>query len=235
MGIGRQSAKPLEAGRRMATANQPRVFLTRQVMVYSTLCVLFALGPVVVGWVRDWQRPALWLAVVLGYRWLEQSGYSASQTRGGRKAEWLFYAIYLGLSGSILLPPLESAFFPRQLSMGVVATGVFLAILGAWVRYQSVKTLGEHFSTHVEVRPDHLLVDTGIMRFVRHPGYAGAMVFTLGAALVLQALYSLIYVVLFYWPLLFIRIEIEERELSENLAGYRDYMKRTKRLVPFVF
>jgi protein-S-isoprenylcysteine O-methyltransferase Ste14 len=35
--------------------------------------------------------------------------------------------------------------------------------------------------------------------------------------------------------LLLIRIAYEEKELGDQLAGYREYMKRTKRLIPFVY
>ncbi|NDQ56186.1 MAG: isoprenylcysteine carboxylmethyltransferase family protein [Acidipila sp.] len=209
--------------------------LTPQLAIYSLLCIACATAPLLLGWSREWQRPAIWLMVVLGYRWLEQAGYSPRRTAGQRKGEWLFYAIYLGFSGSILLPAVEFAFIQRPVSLLLSATGVVLAALGAWSRHLSVKTIGEHFSTHVEVRPGHELVDSGIMSFIRHPGYTGAMLFTLGGALVLQSYYSLLYVCLFYWPLLFIRIVIEERELSANLAGYSEYRKRTKRLIPFVF
>lgn len=215
--------------------NQRSSLITPQVVVYSGLCLVCALGPLALGITQEWLRPVVWLAVVLGYRLLEQFGYAPRSSRGERKAEWLFYAIYAGYSGSILLPAIEFAFIQRPLSPVLMIVGVALAALGAWTRYQSVKTIGEHFSTHVEVRPGHELVDTGIMGVIRHPGYAGAMAFTLGAALVLHSFWSLLYVCLFYWPLLMTRIVYEEAELGRGLAGYRDYMKRTKRLIPFVF
>jgi protein-S-isoprenylcysteine O-methyltransferase Ste14 len=215
---------------------QPRQpLLTPQVLIYSTLCIVCGLGPLALGMTSEWLRPAVWLFVVLGYRWLEQFGYSPRTSRGARKAEWLFYAIYLGLSGSILLPPIEFALNPRPLSIPWMMAGVLIAALGALSRYLSVRTIGQHFSTHVEVRPGHELVDTGIMGLIRHPGYAGAMAFTLGAALVLQSFWSLVYICAFYWVLLLIRIAYEEKELGDQLAGYREYMKRTKRLIPFVY
>lgn len=208
--------------------------MTLQVIIYTLACLTVGIGPILMGWSHEWYRPLIWLGVVLGYRWLEQVGYQPSSTKGRRKQEWLFYAIYLGLSGSILLPAIEFAWLQRPVSQPLIVAGVLMAITGAWLRYQSVNTIGRHFSTHIEVRPEHQLVDSGVMRFVRHPGYAGTMIYTLGAALVLQSFYSLAYIG-FFWVLLLIRMRLEEKELSANLPGYSDYMNRTKRLIPFVF
>ncbi|MGQ0764493.1 MAG: methyltransferase family protein [Gemmatimonadota bacterium] len=216
------------------TQSRPK-FLTPQVLIYSALCIGVGLGPWWLGMTSELLRPVVWLFMVLGYRWLEQFGYSPRSSQGNRRAEWLFYAIYMGFSGSILLPAVEYAFAPRPLSVPLMLVGVGFAGLGAFSRYLSVKTIGRHFSTHVEVRPGHELVDSGIMSLIRHPGYAGAMAFTLGGALILHSFWSLVYICAFYWVLLLIRIGYEEQELGERLVGYRDYMKRTKRLIPWVF
>lgn len=220
----------------MTTATRPQHRqLTPQLLVWTVLTLGAALGPLLVGVTTEWLRPVIWLAVVLGYRWFEQRVFCPREVHGKRRSEWLFYAIWFSLGGSILFPAIEFAFIQRPLSLPITILGVALALLGTWTRYQSVKTIGEHFSTHIEVRPGHQLVDTGIMSVIRHPGYAGVMTFTLGAALIFQSYWSLIWICGVFWTTQFIRIVHEEAELAENLAGYREYMTRTKRLIPFVF
>ncbi len=219
----------------MAPAETRHRMITPQLMVWTVVCLAAALGPIATGMSTELLRPLVWLAVVLGYRWFEQRVFCPREVHGARKAEWLFYSIWMSLAGSIILPPIEFALHPRPLSIPWMVIGVALAIAGTWLRYLSVKTIGEHFSTHVEVRPGHELVDSGVMRVIRHPGYAGVMMFTMGAALILQSFYSLFFICFVFWTTQLIRIYYEEDELGRNLQGYRDYMKRTKRLIPFVF
>lgn len=76
------------------------------------------------------------------------------------------------------------------------------------------------------------VIDTGPYALVRHPMYAGALLYMLGTPLVLGSwlgLAALPVIVGF----LIIRIYIEERTLREGLAGYADYMDRVRwRLIP---
>lgn len=219
----------------MTTETLPRRFFTLQLLLFTAVCAAAALGPIVLDSTREWTRPLIWLGVVLFYRWIEQSVFRPSPVIGQRTGEWLFLPIYLGVTGSILLPAAEFFLFPRPMSWPVVVTGLILAAFGTAIRYSAIDTLGEQLSTHVEVRPNHKLVDTGLFRYVRHPGTTGAMILFVGAALILQAYYSIAYIVGFLGTFLVTRMFIEERHSSALLPGYREYMARTKRLIPFVF
>jgi protein-S-isoprenylcysteine O-methyltransferase Ste14 len=216
-------------------ANREKGAIRAQLLIYSTLCLICGLGPLALGWTQEWQRPIVWLLAVLGYRTIEETGFHPKETKGERHAEWLFYALYLALGGAVLLPAIEFALLPRPLRLPLVFLGVALAALGTSLRYQGVKTLGEHFSTHVEVRQGHALVDRGIYRLIRHPGYAGVMCFSAGSALIFHSYFSLAFSMLVFWPLILTRIAIEEEQMSANLEGYRNYMARSKRLIPHVF
>ncbi|MGQ0764494.1 MAG: methyltransferase family protein [Gemmatimonadota bacterium] len=212
-----------------------RAFFTPQLIAFSVLCLIVALGPVVVDAGREWQRPVVWLMAVLAYRWREQLVFRPSPVRAERTGEWLFPLVYIGVTGSVLFPAIEFAVDPRPWSPVVSGIGLALALFGSWLRVRAIDTLGEQLSTHLEIRPDHRLVDHGVFRLVRHPGTTGAMVFLLGAALILQAWYSVIWVVGFLWTVLFIRMGVEERDSAARLPGYREYMARTKRIIPFVY
>jgi protein-S-isoprenylcysteine O-methyltransferase Ste14 len=78
----------------------------------------------------------------------------------------------------------------------------------------------------------HRVVSTGPYAFVRHPMYSGAVLFFVGAPLLLGSWWGLamspLFVVLFA-----VRAGIEERALIAGLPGYADYTMRVRyRLLP---
>jgi len=79
------------------------------------------------------------------------------------------------------------------------------------------------------------LVTTGIYRFIRHPMYASLLYLTLGIALKNPTPDSLFLAFLASWML----VRTVLREELENLKyfgeEYREYMKHTKRFVPWLF
>jgi protein-S-isoprenylcysteine O-methyltransferase Ste14 len=78
----------------------------------------------------------------------------------------------------------------------------------------------------------HRVISSGPYAFVRHPMYSGAVLFFLGAALLLGAWWGLAMAPLFT-ALFAFRIPIEERALVAGLPGYADYAARVRyRLVP---
>jgi protein-S-isoprenylcysteine O-methyltransferase Ste14 len=78
----------------------------------------------------------------------------------------------------------------------------------------------------------HRVVSTGPYAWVRHPMYSGAVLFFIGAPLLLGSWWGLAMSPLF--TLLFaVRAGIEERALLAGLPGYADYAARVRyRLVP---
>jgi protein-S-isoprenylcysteine O-methyltransferase Ste14 len=78
----------------------------------------------------------------------------------------------------------------------------------------------------------HHVVSTGPYAVVRHPLYSGAVVFQVGASLLLGSWWGLAMAPLFA-VLFAIRAGIEERALIAGLPDYADYTKRVRyRLVP---
>ena len=78
----------------------------------------------------------------------------------------------------------------------------------------------------------HRVVSTGPYACVRHPMYAGALLFFIGTPLLLGSWYGLAAV-----PVLTVvlaaRAVMEERMLADELPGYRDYATRVRyRLIP---
>jgi protein-S-isoprenylcysteine O-methyltransferase Ste14 len=76
------------------------------------------------------------------------------------------------------------------------------------------------------------VVDEGLYRRLRHPGYLGLALWSVGAALLLRSPSALrVAVVLAGWIVL--RTALEDRLLRRNLSGYEGYAQRVRaRLVP---
>jgi protein-S-isoprenylcysteine O-methyltransferase len=115
-----------------------------------------------------------------------------------------------------------------------VAGAIFLA--GAALRVWSVATLGRYFTYVVQVSPDQKVVDTGPYRLIRHPSYSGALLMGAGIGLAMRSAYAPLVIVATSLLAYLIRIFVEERALVEGIGQpYRDYMARTKRLIPHVW
>jgi protein-S-isoprenylcysteine O-methyltransferase Ste14 len=94
-----------------------------------------------------------------------------------------------------------------------------------------------HFATVVRIEQDrgHSVCTSGPYRFVRHPGYVGAMLHSLTVPLILGSLWTLV-------PggmaalLLVVRTALEDRTLQEELDGYTAYAMQVRhRLIPGVW
>ena len=117
----------------------------------------------------------------------------------------------------------------RAVSTGLVAAGFALR---AW----SLRSLGEHYSPVVEIRPQHRLVTSGPYRLVRHPGYLAGLLQSAGIGLAFDRLLG-VAAVAGAWLTVFVpRIREEEAALTEALGDeYRAFCAHRARLVPGVW
>ncbi len=136
---------------------------------------------------------------------------------------WLAAAILIGYAGIGALP--DWLFYP----------GEILFVVGYAFQIYSITLLGRYYSTLVEVQPNHKVIESGPYRFIRHPNYLGQMVGAVGLGMALQSWVSLLVLLVIGGGFFAYRIRNEEAFLVAEIGGYADYMKRTKRLVPFIF
>ncbi len=113
--------------------------------------------------------------------------------------------------------------------------GIFLMFSGVMVRQYAIAILGRFFSLSVQLAEDHRVVDKGPYRLVRHPSYTGILITFAGLGLAVQSLGALLVLLLFFGISFGYRMYVEERTLLSGLGqDYASYMKRTKRLIPFI-
>jgi len=113
--------------------------------------------------------------------------------------------------------------------------GIVLDVGSLWLFWRTHSDLGKNWSVSLDLRERHTLVTTGVYGVVRHPMYAGALIYLLGTPLALGSYWGLA-VLAVMTPILIWRLVDEERVLDERLPGYSDYKRKVQyRLLPGVY
>jgi protein-S-isoprenylcysteine O-methyltransferase Ste14 len=125
----------------------------------------------------------------------------------------------------LLLPPMAS----------ISAAGAAAAIIGVVVAYTAIAQNRFAAPTIHDQRQDgQRVIDTGLYAVVRHPFYAGMLLFYAGGALWLGSYAALIGASGFLFMTL-ARIVIEEAYLRRTLPAYAGYARRVRgRLIPYL-
>ena len=121
-------------------------------------------------------------------------------------------------------------------ALWVVALAILIAVLGfAFSTWALVEN--RYFSAVVRIQTDraHSVCTTGPYRVVRHPGYAGAILWYLMTPLVLSSWWAFIPTVITS-GLVMLRTALEDQTLQAELPGYREYTQQTRyRLIPGIW
>jgi protein-S-isoprenylcysteine O-methyltransferase Ste14 len=114
--------------------------------------------------------------------------------------------------------------------------GAILALIGLIIRVTSILTLKQQFTYTVTKIENHELIETGLYKKIRHPGYLGQLIIFLGISTCLSNWISILLMII---PVLLgylNRITVEEKFMVEQMGQkYIDYQKRTKRLIPMIY
>lgn len=141
----------------------------------------------------------------------------------------LVYLIMLIVSG------LDSGRFhwSPNLHWGLYIIGIMLTLFGHSF-FLIAKRQNKFFSSVVRIQTErgHKVCDTGLYKIVRHPGYFGMLISTMGFPLLLGSLWSIIPVIISI-SILLIRTYLEDKTLINELAGYKEYTQKTLyKLIP---
>ena len=141
---------------------------------------------------------------------------------------------FVSMGAMIVVSALDHRFGWSSVPAAISVIGDVL--VGAGLLVAMITTIQNGYAAaNVTVEADQTVVSSGMYSVVRHPMYLGNVVMMIGLPLALGS----------YWALLFIvpnlavlatRILDEEKVLTLELAGYRDYTARVHyRLVPGVW
>lgn len=180
-----------------------------------------------------WASFLLWMILELIASRTKRSG-DRSRDHG---SYWLivglmFVGLTLDFTLSARLPQAVIA-WRRDL---VFFIGIGFMLGGIAFRWWAIAILGEFFTFDVAVQSGQRVVDNGPYRYVRHPSYTGALMTQIGIGLALgnwAGLFALMVCMAIAYSY---RISVEERALIAALGEpYKQYMQRTRRIIPFLF
>jgi protein-S-isoprenylcysteine O-methyltransferase Ste14 len=182
-----------------------------------------------------------WIAFVIWtlpevFAWTAKRSVDSSSARDQGSLSLIVALWWIGIaldfSLSLFLP---QAAISWQRTLLFIA-GICLMLLGVALRWYSVSVLGKYFTFDVAIHSGQVLVEVGPYRYIRHPSYSGALLSLLGFGLALGNWAGLAASLLCLGFAYAYRIPVEEAALASALGEtYKQYLKRTWRLVPFLF
>lgn len=111
----------------------------------------------------------------------------------------------------------------------ILGIALFLSI-GIW----AIFVMKFNFNIAPDVLNNSKLVVLGPYKLIRHPMYTSVLGISLCYIIDSFTLYKMMVFVVLVIDLL-MKLNYEEKILSVRFIEYSDYMKRTKRLIPFIF
>jgi protein-S-isoprenylcysteine O-methyltransferase Ste14 len=116
------------------------------------------------------------------------------------------------------------------------AIGTFLIVLGVFIRIKAILTLDKYFTYSVSNVDNHKLIETGLYKNIRHPGYLGQLMIFTGISITLSNWLSIVLMIV---PVLIgylYRIKVEENFLVNQMGEtYVNYQNRTNKLIPSIY
>lgn len=232
-------------------SNPNKILTVRVIVQLLVFIVLVPFLPLLISW--DWAWWEAWVYALIGILGFVVSRVLAARRHPGLLAERAKFmqhedtkpwdnllARLVGLGGALI--PLAAGLDARYAWSGVdfgltekiIALVLILAGfgLGSWALMEN-----RFFSGVVRIQKErgHHVISTGPYAWMRHPGYAGALLTYIATPILLDSLWTYLPAA-FISIVLFIRTDLEDRALKQELPGYREYAQKTRfRLLPGIW
>jgi protein-S-isoprenylcysteine O-methyltransferase Ste14 len=133
-----------------------------------------------------------------------------------------------------VIPGLDKRFGWSDIPINIVLITDIIILLGYLLIFFVFKQ-NSYASRVVEVDKSQKVISTGLYSFVRHPMYLGVLIMYIPTPVALGSYWGLIPMATI--PLaIVLRILNEEKVLSNDLPGYKEYCQKTKyRLIPLIW
>lgn len=209
--------------------------------------LFFGVALFVPAWTFDYWQAWVFIAVftaatliACGYFVVRNPAALQRRLKAGPTAETrpaqriIITAIVLSVVATVVVSALDHRFGWSTVPVLVVLLGNALVFVGLALAQLVVAQNGYAAAT-ITVEDEQPLISTGLYGLVRHPMYFGTLIMMIGTPLALGSLWGLLAVAAAV-PVLAARIFDEEKMLTEELAGYREYTTRVRhRLVPYLW
>jgi len=221
---------------------QTKVMTPRTLVRTTIIVAVFPLIPMIISGCWDWWEAWVYALVsVLGFVvsrvWaarqhpdlLEERARSMDLKDAKPWDKLLAPMLTLGALFILIVAGLDRLFgwtSPFMLNVKIISLIVIVLgyLLGSWALIEN-----RFFSGVVRIQKDrgHRVVSTGPYRFIRHPGYAGALWAYLATPVLLDSMWAFIPALLLV-GILILRTALEDKTLQEELPGYREYARKTR-------
>jgi len=141
----------------------------------------------------------------------------------------------------LYLPYIEFFIWEESLLMSgiycyLLILGNFILFFGGSILFCSRLQLGKFGGPKLVIESNHILIQTGLYRYIRHPMYLGFLCLFLGYNIALGGLFVALLVTCFFFLLFRYRMIIEENQLLKEFGDeYSKYKARTNRLIPLLY
>jgi protein-S-isoprenylcysteine O-methyltransferase Ste14 len=159
----------------------------------------------------------------------------AVRDEAGDRSFWL---VIPGFVAVFFASPVEYLYLGGITRAGPSAqiAGLVLILLGFALRFWTRLTIKGQYTGHVQTVAGGTLQTGGPYHYIRHPGYAGFLLMSLGLGIGFGSYLGVAATLLFLLPGLFYRMRVEEELLLEQFGDeYRQFAARTKRLIPGIW
>jgi protein-S-isoprenylcysteine O-methyltransferase Ste14 len=164
----------------------------------------------------------------------QRSKSKLADSRDKSSLWWLYGLITLGYALSFAVGAAGMGRLPHWNVF--FALGMALVVIGFFIRIHSILTLKQYFTYSVAKVEGHQIIETGLYRFIRHPGYLGQLLIFVGLSLSLSNWLSVLLMMLPVAVGYTYRINVEERFMLEQMGeDYLNYQERTKRIIPMIY
>ncbi len=186
----------------------------------------------------------IWLVFIVLYFILRVNPQRLARKTPVKFSAWdrrEFILLGISLTGLGILPAVycitqfpqfaDYAFSPVQGYLGLAA-----CVATLWMFHRTHRDLGLNWSKSLELRERHTLVTTGIYAYVRHPMYASFWLMAVAQVLILPNWIAGPAGLIGFGTLFFGRLHREETMMIEAFGDeYRAYMRRTARVIPWIY
>lgn len=181
-----------------------------------------------------WLVYCMWFILEMLVSFRKRASKTDVRERGSLFA--LLGGLYIGLVIGFTSPYFASQADITWNQPLLVSVGIVLMILGIFFRQYAIKILGVAFTCQVAVRADQQVVQSGPYRYIRHPSYSGGLLTVLGVGIAITNWVGLPGLIVLTFAGYLYRVLVEEKALRVGIGEpYIEYMRHTKRLIPFIF
>jgi protein-S-isoprenylcysteine O-methyltransferase Ste14 len=146
----------------------------------------------------------------------------------------IMLSVTIGFIALLVVPALDYRFGWSSVPIYLVIAGDILMAVGFYVIFLVYKE-NTFSSATIRIVAGQKVISTGPYAIVRHPMYAGGLLYFFGTPFALGSYWGFLPIAAML-PFLIWRLFDEERFLSKNLPGYTEYCAKVHwRLIPRVF